>query len=233
MAAHILHGDIKIGDMLGRWLIVGQAPSRVAGKSQKQFIYFRCRCKCGVEREVIEGSLRSGRSRSCGCLARERSSQVNTIHGAAAGYAMSPEYAVWRAIIARCENPKNKRFSDYGGRGIKIAAEWRRDFRRFLADVGPRPGPEYSIDRRDNDADYAPGNCRWATSRQQMVNRRNTRIIDTARGPRPLAELAKECGVPANTLRARLELGWSLSTAMTTPVRAKAPNGTATYHRPR
>lgn len=233
MAAHTLHGGIKVGDIFGRWLIVGAAPDRVAGKCHKRFVYFHCRCQCGVEREVIEGSLRSGRSRSCGCLARERSSQVNTVHGAAAGYAMSPEYAVWRAIIARCENQNNKRYADYGGRGIKIDAKWRKDFKAFLSDVGPRPGPKYSIDRRDNDADYAPGNCRWATSRQQMVNRRNTRMVKTPAGIRPLADLAKECGIPANTLRARLELGWSLGAATSTPVRSKAPNGSARYQRVR
>lgn len=228
-----VHKSISVGDKFGRWVVLAESATRLVGRDLRAQRAFECRCDCGTLRSVIGLSLSNGKSQSCGCLQREVSREKHTVHGATTGRGMTPEYSAWKAIIARCENPKNKRFLDYGGRGIKITAEWRNNFQKFLTDMGPKPGPGYSIDRRDNDADYEPGNCRWATSRQQMVNRRNTRMVNTTRGMRPLADLAKECGVPANTLRARLELGWSLSDAMATPVRAKAPNGTAKYQRRR
>ena len=89
-----------------------------------------------------------------------------------------PGYASWIMIKNRCENANAKCFYRYGGRGIKICKEWRDDFEKFVADMGPRPSLAHSVDRIDNDRDYEPGNCRWATKREQNNNRENTRYVE-------------------------------------------------------
>lgn len=125
---------------------------------------------------------------------------------------------------ARCRNPKNPRFSDYGGRGITFDPRWDA-FPAFLADMGERPTPAHTLERTRNNEGYGPGNCVWATQAEQAVNRRTTRLVETPSGPIPLSVLARFTPVPANTLNARLRAGWSLNDAMTTEPRAKMPNG--------
>jgi len=96
-------------------------------------------------------------------------------HGHAVRHARTPEYSAWCALIGRCTNPRNKGWRYYGGRGITVCERWRHDFTAFLADMGPRPSPNHSIDRfPDNDGNYEPGNARWATDQQQNANTRVT-----------------------------------------------------------
>jgi hypothetical protein len=149
---------------------------------------------------------------------------VNLKHGATRDGKKTPEYQAWNAMRQRCLNPNNPRYADYGGRGITVDRAYD-DFAAFLADVGPRPSPRHQIDREKNDLGYAPGNCKWSLPHENMTNRRNTRVVETEIGPIPLADLAQEFNIPANTLRARILKGWDLKTALITPVRAKQPNG--------
>lgn len=116
----------------------------------------RCACDCGNECVVYVSNLLRV-TQSCGCLHRESI----TRHGAYD----SPEYKIWQAIVQRCYNPKNKKYADYGGRGILMHPTWREDFVAFLRGVGPRPtgGPRMTIERRDNNRGYVPGNVYWAT----------------------------------------------------------------------
>jgi hypothetical protein len=97
------------------------------------------------------------------------------MHGAKRGGKVLPEYSVWIMAKQRCHNPKNRQYKDYGGRGITMCARWRKSFAAFLHDVGPRPHPHLSIERRDNDAGYTPENCYWATRQQQRANQRPRR----------------------------------------------------------
>jgi hypothetical protein len=129
-------------------------------------------CKCG--KEVIETPSRvlSGTRKSCGCYASERITQANTTHGNCG----TPEYISWQAMKARCYYPKNPDWRNYGGRGIAVCDRWRNSFENFLADMGPRPEGK-SIDRfPDKDGNYEPGNCRWATMKEQQNNRNHKRF---------------------------------------------------------
>lgn len=175
---------------------------------------WRCRCDCGVEKNMTGTSLQGG-SASCGCLRLERTVAAKRTHGET----KSVEYRAWAKLIARCEDPKDKSFSDYGGRGIRVCAEWRRSFPAFLLAVGKRPSPRHSIDRIDNEADYKPGNVRWATRVQQNRNKRTNRRITWAGVTKTSAEWAEHTGIPRHTIEKRINSGWDVGRALTTPKR--------------
>jgi len=148
-----------------------------AGKTRFGRTLWRCRCDCGRETEITTGRL--GRTKSCGCLQRERAAQLRYRHGGA----KSPLYACWVNIRGRCLNPKNAAFKHYGGRGITIAPEWTDDFIAFKdyvdQNLGPKPEGDYSIDRIENHEGYFPGNLRWVARTVQNHNRRNSLIEKT------------------------------------------------------
>lgn len=208
-------------DRVGRWEILSRSENILVGSQRRSRAAWNCRCECGTERVVAEAGLRNGSSQSCGCLTRERSSLKHTKHGSSS----EPIYKVWTAMNQRCHNPKNKRYDQYGGRGIVVCDEWRRDFAAFLAHVGDRPTPSHSIGRIDNDRPYEPGNVRWETGKQQMRNRTVTRYFEVDGKEVSLAELAERSGLPANTLRARLLAGWDHDKAFNTPIGPTGPKG--------
>jgi hypothetical protein len=122
-----------------------------------------CKCACGSSQTVAGYSLVRGDSRSCGC-----GRPGNLIHG----MRHSPEYQAWCGMIARCTNRKDKSWENYGGRGIRVCVRWRKSFAAFFKNMGRRPSRRHSLDRRENDGNYTPQNCRWATRSQQNRNQR-------------------------------------------------------------
>jgi hypothetical protein len=154
-----------IGQSFGRLTVCERAPNRPSGKSR-----WICLCECGVEIVIDSRNLRSGRSRSCGCIRIEKLAAMNG-DGATHGMHGSPTYITWRSMIGRCETPSNASFENYGGRGIAVCRRWRESFPDFLADMGVRPEGK-TLDRIDNERGYEPDNCRWATASEQMRNRR-------------------------------------------------------------
>ena len=146
----------------------------ISGKDRANAILWTCLCDCGASVVVGGRNLRSGTTRSCGCLQREaatRSGQGNTRHGHAPTGHRSPEYRAWSAMLERCTNERHAAWNDYGGRGISVCERWR-SFDAFLSDMGPRPSRQHTLDRVNNDGNYEPANCRWATWTQQARNRR-------------------------------------------------------------
>jgi hypothetical protein len=114
----------------------------------------------------------------------------------------------------RCGNPKAQQYKWYGARGIKVCERWRNSFEAFLSDMGRRPSPGHSLDRIDNDGDYEPGNCRWATATEQNRNRRGLSLIEYRGETVCMTELCKRTGIPRTTLRRRLATGWPLERAV-------------------
>ncbi len=126
-----------------------------------------------------------------------------------------PEYRVWAGIKARCLNPKEPAYKYYGGRGITVCKRWRNSFRAFYEDMGPRPGPTYSIDRQNNDGPYDPENCRWATIHQQRRNKSNNHWIRIGDKKRLLKDVAHDLGLTHSAIIRRKNAGWTDTEAAT------------------
>ncbi len=144
----------------------------------------------------------------------------NYRHGHKWAGGASPEYISWRGMNARCKNKGDPNYVKYGGRGIKVCDRWRASFINFLEDMGLKPEPSMSIERKDNDGDYEPSNCRWATTQEQANNRRSSVFIELNGKRQTVAEWSRETGISQQVLHARLKVhGWPLERALTEPVR--------------
>ncbi len=175
---------------------------------------WQCLCDCGNIKRIVGKSLRSGNTTSCGCFAAEGKVARASSHG----MTYSVEYGVWCRIKNRCYNQKVKDYPDYGGRGISMCPTWRSSFEAFLHDMGPRPSPQHSIDRKNNDGDYEPINCRWATASIQANNKRNNRKITAFGRTQNLSQWAREYGMDRGALKQRLARGWPVERAISEPV---------------
>lgn len=155
------------GHRFGRLTAISVHERRISSGNTR--IFWKCLCDCGSEVIIVRMNLHSngiGGSKSCGCLKLEKA----TSHGKT----KTKEYRAWASMHQRCNNPKNKRYEGWGGRGITVCDRWT-SFECFLSDMGCRPSDEYSLDRINNDGNYEPSNCKWSTRSEQQLNKRTSK----------------------------------------------------------
>lgn len=169
-------------------------------------------CSCGNAWKGRLYALVHGTTKSCGCATRDQSNPRATKHG----LHRTPEYGAWVNMKKRCYSKSHKSYEHYGARGVTVCDRWRESFENFYADMGPRPGPEFSIDRIDNDRGYEPGNCRWATSVEQANNRRGCTCVEVDGKSMTISELARAHSLPRRTVADRLKRGLSPTDAVKT-----------------
>ena len=190
-----------------------------AGRSRNK-LFWNCLCKCGKIKQVRGDHLKSGGTRSCGCFRKEQTARIKTTHGQAKKGKQSREYRSWTHMMSRCYDMKCKDYRDYGGRGIRVCERWHT-FENFYADMGDRPKYR-SLDRKDNDGDYAQGNCRWATSKEQANNTRRNVKKEYNGESKTISQWAILYNLPMKALWYRLSRpGWSTEKALTTPLRGR------------
>jgi hypothetical protein len=144
-------------------------------------------------------------------------------HGHCSGGSnFTPEYRAWKSMIERCENPRSKPYPGYGGRGISVHPAFRASFSAFLAEIGSRPSPEMSLDRKDNSKNYEPGNIRWATRKEQNRNNRRNVFLVFNGERRCVAEWAEVLGMTTQCIQGRMNRGWSIDRALSEPMQRKA-----------
>lgn len=201
---------MKIEDLTGRvftrWIVI-----RFNGRNQKNLRMWLCKCLCGKMRAISEDTLRSRHSQSCGCLRVD----VATARVFKHGLSHTPIWNIWRAMNRRCNNPSDKSFCNYGGRGIKVCESWLK-FENFFKDMGHRPSG-LTLERIDNNKGYSPDNCKWATRKENIVNRRVTVFMTLNGRTMCQADWCRELSINSQTLRARRMKGWSDNQCLTTP----------------
>jgi hypothetical protein len=205
----VLPGGQKIKDMTDH--VFGRLKVKKLGGWNKGRRLWVCECSCGRVCAVSGKRLRNNHTKSCGCLKAEQVPPSQATHRLTG----TPEYICWKAMRSRCYDSKSNGFDRYGARGIKVCPEWKDSFETFLEDMGKRPTKGHSIDRFPNRrGNYEPGNCRWATAKEQRDNQ--DRKLLTAFGKSlPTTAWTELTGIRGGTIRYRVSRGWAIENALT------------------
>jgi len=183
---------------------------------EKPHLHVLCSCDCGNEKVIRITGLRNGNTVSCGCFNLERTTEVNTRHGKS----HESIHNIWKGMNSRCNTPTCSTYKHYGARGIKICERWK-SFENFYADMGDRPAG-MTLERIDNSGNYEPSNCKWATHKEQMRNRRFNNVITYNGQTKCMSAWADELGIKIGTLWHRIEIaGWSIFRAFNEKVGGK------------
>lgn len=205
----------ETGKRFGKLLVV-----RLLPHSHGRGAEFECLCDCGKSVVVAGCKLREPNKVSCGCAKRPPIRKGPKLHAYEPSFKTAsnkrswPEYSVWQGIKTRCQNPVNHDYVNYGARGITVCDLWRRSFDSFVEDMGDRPSHLHSIDRIDNDKGYYKGNCRWATTKEQNRNKRQTKTVEFLGKTMPLSEVAEITGVSHSSLSGFIRRGKSVEQAI-------------------
>lgn len=198
-----------VGNRYGRWTVIGNADKCQSGEKK-----ILCRCDCGTEKVLRRSSVTSGNSKSCGCYASEEKIKNATSHGCS----RTRLYRIWAGIIQRCyNNTEDYEWQKYGGRGIGTCNDWR-DFGKFKEwALSNGYNDKLTIDRIDNNGNYEPSNCRWATIYEQNNNKRTSKMIFFNGETGTVREFADKYGLKYSCLYARLKAGWDVKSALLAP----------------
>jgi len=192
-----------INKTFGRLTVIKRNGSDKHGKS-----LWLCHCDCGNEVIIIGQNLKNGVTRSCGCLQKELLTKKNITHG----MTYTKLYVDWIQMRKRCKNKKNKSYKNYGARGITVCDRWLK-FENFYRDMGDKP-EGLTLERIDNNGNYEPNNCKWATRKVQANNSRRNVIIEYLGQKKNIAQWAKDLGIKYNTLVQRLQRHWPIKKAL-------------------
>lgn len=211
-----------IGNTYGRLTVISRAESTKRGQSM-----WNCKCDCGQTVTVRSDHLKGGVTKSCGCYQKEWARESATAHGSTG----TRLYGIWLNMRNRCNNPLVGCYSDYGGRGITVCPEWRDSFETFR-DWALANGYQdnLTIERKDTNGNYCPENCKWATMVEQQNNRRNSHYLEYNGEAKTIAQWARTTGLAENTIRSRLNYGWSVEKTLTEPVNEKSRNNRRKHH---
>lgn len=203
------------GQRFGRLIAI----ERVGKDNQRRTLWL-CKCDCGNKIVTRIASLRNGTTKSCSCLQKEITRKRSTIHGLAGNHAYCPRlYRIWKNMKTRCYNPKPYKYKNHGGRGIIVCKEWLKYMPFHEWAMSHAYEKHLTIERIDNNGNYEPSNCRWATYKEQSLNSRQNHLITYNRETKTLYEWAKICNMKYKTLSSRLlDYGWSVKKAIETPV---------------
>lgn len=190
------------GKKFGRLTVIRKVPRPLNLKSSNA--RWECICDCGKIVNVISANLRNGTSSSCGCYKKEVTSMVKRTHGQSS-YNKTSEYQAWKGMKYRCYNKKGDHYHLYGGRGIIVCDRWLNSFENFLQDMGKKPSSKHSLDRINNNGNYEPSNCRWATDNEQRRNNSRNVFLDYNGKRYVLTDLAKHLSVNFGCFRAMIK----------------------------
>jgi hypothetical protein len=196
----------KVIDITGQKF--GRLTAISIARKEDKIIYWKFLCDCGSEQIIASFPVRKGLTKSCGCIQIER----NTIHGMTG----TRIHTIWNGMRERCKNKKANNYHNYGGRGIKVCDRWL-DFSNFYEDMG-NPPDGMSLDRKDNNGNYEPLNCRWATRKEQNNNTSVNRFLEFNGDRKTLSQWADTTGIRLGTIWSRLKSGWSVERSLTTPL---------------
>lgn len=208
LGQRLIKFHVRVGDRFGKLTATGRHQS---GK----YLRYECICDCGVVTWVISQGLRTGKTKSCGCLKSEWAKDKFRTHG----LSRTSVHNRWLAMRRRCECPQVKDYSNYGGRGITVCARWKI-FENFLEDMG-LPPENTSLERLDNNLGYCKENCVWASVEAQSRNRRNNRRVEYCGSILLASEWDILLGFYRGAVTRRLDMGWTVERALTTPIRKK------------
>lgn len=190
---------LEPGAPFGLWTVMAACPRFKGQRGQARYI---CKCKCGTIRELPSQALREGTSKTCGCQRAEQTRNLHRRHG----MTKTPEWYAWQHMRRRCYDPKDRSYTDYGGRGITVSERWLR-FENFFADMGKRPSPSHSIERKDNNGNYEKSNCKWATRSEQNNNKRSNVVISHAGLTMNVTQWAAHLNCPVSRIFNRINRG--------------------------